>query len=442
MQTRTRKKTSLTYSHKRSKAKRVNEDNPWNVMELFAGVGGFKVALERANEKLGYKAFDVAWSSQWEPSTKRQHAVEVMQARWPKHAVSGVDISTVPTHSMPRVDVLVGGFPCQDYSVARTLNQAAGLIGKKGVLWWQIHRILRDLKPAYGIFENVDRLLKSPANQRGRDFAVMLASLAELGYIAEWRVINAADYGFPQKRRRVFITAYRKDSKIGQYVTDKGASAWLFKEGVLARALPVVPPTELVHEHVPLEGSLADITDTFNKARPGISPFHNAGVVLGREVITAKVTPHYDGPQHTLGDILIPECDVPSEYFIPKEQEPQWRFLKGAKSLKRTRKDGSKYTYDEGSMSFPDAVDGPARTIITGEGGSTPSRFKHVIRTKSGRLRRLVPIELERLNGFPDNHTQLEGITDAKRAFFMGNALVTGVVEKIAVSLATTHFEE
>ena len=100
----------------------------------------------------------------------------------------------------------------------------------------------------------------------------------------------------------------------------------------------------------------------------------------------------------------------------------------------RTTKEGYQYNYAEGSMVFPDALDKASRTIITGEGGKSPSRFKHVVHTAKG-LRRLTPIELERLNMFPDNHTKLNGITDAKRAFFMGNALVVGVVEKIGQAL-------
>ena len=84
-------------------------------------------------------------------------------------------------------------------------------------------------------------------------------------------------------------------------------------------------------------------------------------------------------------------------------------------------------------MAFPDNPDMPSRTIITGEGGASPSRFKHVVKTAGGRYRRLTPIELERLNMFPDNHTA--GASDMRRAFLMGNALVTGIVERIGVEL-------
>ena len=134
-----------------------------------------------------------------------------------------------------------------------------------------------------------------------------------------------------------------------------------------------------------------------------------------------------------LGDILIDEKDVPQEYFINPKDLPRWKYFKGAKKEMRKTPDGHVYNYSEGSMAFPDSVDKPARTIITGEGGSTPSRFKHVIKTKDGRYRRLTPLELERINMFPDEHTK--GVADVKRAFFMGNALVVGVVKKLGKAL-------
>ena len=104
------------------------------------------------------------------------------------------------------------------------------------------------------------------------------------------------------------------------------------------------------------------------------------------------------------------------------------------KDIDRVSSDGYVYKYAEGSMVFPDDLDQPSRTIITSEGGKSPSRFRHAIQTKDG-LRRLTPLELERLNMFPDNHTQFEGVTNSKRGFLMGNALVVGVVEKIGETL-------
>ena len=184
-------------------------------IDLFAGVGGFRLGLKKAPSM-----YKIVWSNQWEPSKKNQIASDIYEKRFGKKNHSNENLADVSTKDIPDFDLLCGGFPCQDYSVARTLSQAEGIKGKKGVLWWQIHRIIDEKKnkPAFLLLENVDRLLKSPANQRGKDFAIILASLADLGYIVEWRVINAAEYGMPQRRRRVFILGYRQDSKINKKI--------------------------------------------------------------------------------------------------------------------------------------------------------------------------------------------------------------------------------
>ena len=344
-----------------------------------------------------------------------------------------------------KFDLLVGGFPCQDYSVARTLNQAAGIHGKKGVLWWEIYKILDGYTPDYGLFENVDRLLKSPAKQRGRDFAVMLASLAKLKYDAEWRVINSAEYGFPQRRKRVFILVYRSGSPLAKAAA-KAKADWLTSSGILAQALPCVPKETLLtgpflHEHA-LTADLEIITKEFNKGHKVHTPFEDAGMLVDGTAYTLRTLPSYQktrSDKSTLGSILQENHEVPENYYVSNDQLKEWERLKGAKSLIRKKPDGIEYRYTEGKIAFPDLLDRPSRTIVTGEGGSTPSRFKHLI-LKDGRWRRLTPIELERLNGFPDNHTKLDGITDAKRAFFMGNALVTGIVARIGVALSKRIF--
>ena len=409
---------------------------PLKVAEMFAGVGGFRVGLERANHQAEKELFDVVWANQYEPTTKRQHAFEVYHSRWPNNGIhSNEDINHVDVESIPTFQLLVGGFPCQDYSVARTLNQAVGLVGKKGVLWWQIHRLLRERHPPFGIFENVDRLLKSPADQRGRDFGVMLASLADMGYVAEWRVINAAEYGMPTKRHRVFIVAYRNDTAPAQKLLSE-RNVWLTKCGVVARAFPVEKEMIVPKISFSIKGSLSEITDKFNFENPDTSPFKNTGLICGRDVLTIKTIPHYKGNQITLGDVILPDRQVDSSYVIPDGELKQWKYLKGAKSITRTKKNGIVYSYDEGPMSFPDSLDKPARTIITAEGGSTPSRFKHVVGMPNGHYRRLMPIELERINTFPDDHTKIGDISDNKRAFFMGNALVTEIVTRLGLSLA------
>lgn len=410
------------------------------VAELFAGVGGFRLGLEGYRGKSSTSSYEedfaspykVVWSNQWEPATKIQHASKIYELRFGSESHSNEDIALVKTDDIPDHDLLVGGFPCQDYSVARQLSQAAGIDGKKGVLWWQIHRILvekGDRKPNYLFLENVDRLINSPAKQRGRDFAIILASLSDLGYIVEWRVINAAEYGMPQRRRRTFIMAYHKNSPVAKNIKDP--LAWITSDGTIARAFEVEIKSNDFIFPLEINGDLVSLTENFNKGKNAASPFQNTGIMIDREVWTLKTKPNYEH-RTVLNDILQPLSEVPKEYFIDADSLDKWKYLKGAKKEPRKKSNGETFYYVEGPLPFPDPLDRPARTIITAEGGKTPSRFKHVV-LQDGQLRRLTPIELERANMFPDNHT-LEA-NDTKRAFFMGNALVVGVIELIGKQL-------
>lgn len=411
-------------------------DNKIKVVELFAGVGGFRVGLEGASD-----AYETIWNNQWEPSTIHQDASLVYRARFGSKGHCNKDINTVPSNEIPDHDLMVGGFPCQDYSVASTLSRSGGIEGKKGVLWWQIYRILDEKgenRPNYIFFENVDRLLGSPAKQRGRDFAIILASLADLGYIVEWRVINAADYGMPQRRRRTYIVGYHEDSHVADKVQE--LKDWVLYDGVMAKAFPFTAKDKSLSEFE-IEGTIKEVSDIFNKAGKE-SPFGNAGIMCNRFVYSVDAEAVYEGPTMTLGGNVIDESLVPEEFFIPNEEISKWEYEKGAKKIERTSKEGFKYTFSEGGMAFPDSLDKPSRTIITGEGGPSASRFKHVILTPSGRYRRLTPIELERLNMFPDNHTCHPDVSDGRRAFLMGNALVCGIVQQIGKSLYRFIYEK
>lgn len=401
-----------------------------NVIELFAGVGGFRLGLEGYNgysSTTNYKKpiksiFKTIWSNQWEPSTKIQHASKVYVERFGIDGHSNKDISTINVEEIPKHDMLVGGFPCQDYSVAKQLSKSQGIIGKKGVLWWDIHRIVSHHHPKYIFLENVDRLLKSPTNQRGRDFAIMIASLSDLDYCVEWRVINAAEYGFPQRRKRVFIVAYKND-----YTKSEDLVNIIERDGILPNAFPVTDINPLLVNKFEIKGDLAEITENFNVAK-NRSIFENGGVISKRIVCTYPVLPNYEGEYKTLGDILLPMNEIPDEFLVKTSDIDKWEYFKGSKKEERKKSNGDVFFYTEGPVIFPDPLDKPARTIITSEGGTTPSRFKIVVR-QDGVLRRLHPIELERINMFPDNHTS--SASDTKRAFFMGNALVVGVIERI-----------
>lgn len=406
------------------------------VVELFAGVGGFRIGLEGASD-----CYKTIWNNQWEPSTTHQDASIIYRARFGKEGHSNQDINLVKTNDIPDHDLLVGGFPCQDYSVASTLSKSGGIEGKKGVLWWQIYRIVNEKgekRPNYLFLENVDRIINSPATQRGRDFAIILASLANLGYIVEWRIINAADYGMPQRRRRTYIVAYKKNSVVANKVQDK--RDWVLFDGVLAKAFPFEQKyrTESIFD---IEGTIKEVSDNFNQGKKE-TPFGNAGIMIDRHVYSVDAIPYYEGPCQLLGDIIVDEEFVPEEFFISDEELPKWQYEKGAKKIHRVSKEGFEYDFSEGGMAFPDPLDRPSRTMITGEGGNAPSRFKHVIQTRSGRYRRLIPVELERLNMFPDNQTLHSEVSDGRRAFLMGNALVCGIVREVGKSLYRFIYDE
>jgi len=400
------------------------------VAEMFAGVGGFRVGLEgygNPGDALYMPPagdFRTVWANQWEPpgTEGRQFAWRCYESRFGAGSCVNRNIEDVLDDfeagicEIPDFDLLVGGFPCQDYSVSKPAPQAKGIEGKKGVLWWSIERMLRLKRPKYALLENVDRLLKSPTAQRGRDFAIMLSCLAQLGYTVEWKVVNAADFGFPQRRKRVYIFA-EHDSR------DDYA--------VIAKALPGLA------DEVPV--TVFDVQkDPFLTSRlfgnPKKSPFLSYGRMWNYQVVTYDVEPAFSGVHKTIRDILVPDSDVPGQYFISPESLERWEYLKGAKKEPRVAKNGHEYVYSEGPVAFPDDLDKPSRTILTSEGGSGPSRMKHVVRGESGRLRRLVPEELERLQGFPSGWTA--GMSDSRRAFCMGNALVVGIPHAIGLELA------
>ena len=406
------------------------------VIELFAGVGGFRVGLDRADSDF----FKTIWANQWEPATKVQHAAMVYEKNFGAGSVVNDDINQVKTEDIPNHDMLVGGFPCQDYSVATTLSNSKGIEGKKGVLWWSIYRILKekgDNRPEIVFLENVDRLLLSPASQRGRDFAIILECLNELGYIVEWRVINAAEYAMPQKRRRTYIVGYKKDGVIGKTFTKP--EDWLFRSGVFAKAFPVfieekLPALRTLKLSEKKKDRLLDITSEFN-GNNKLHPFENSGLMVDGIAYSVTTIPVCKDKPMTIRDIMVNPEEVPAEFYVPEEQIARWQYYKGAKREPRTKKNGVQYMYAEGGMEFPDSIDKPSRTIITSEGGKSPDRCRHVIQDQTGRLRRLVPVELERLNMFPSDHTKLEGVDNGKRAFLMGNALVCGIVTKVGEEL-------
>ena len=405
------------------------------VAELFAGVGGFRLGLEGTPPSYEGKPlppagdFTTVWANQWEPpgTQSKQFAWRCYEERFGTESCVNADIHELLTQMetgvapTPEIDMVVGGFPCQDYSVAKPLSQSAGIEGKKGVLWWDIYRFLHLTQPRYVVLENVDRLLSSPATRRGRDFGIILSCLYRLGFNIEWRIVNSAEYGFPQRRKRTFIVAERATT------TEENPA----EGNILGDAFPAKygEPNSFTIPNDPYE-----VTTTFPQ-HPR-SPFRAAGTMINGTVTTFDVSEIYDGKQETLGSVLTDEEDIPDEFFIDHDTLPKWGYAKGAKDEQRTNKTtGATYRYKEGAMAFPDPTDRPARTILTSEGGASVSRTKHVIETPNGLLRRLTPDELDALQGFPPGWTDTS-MTPNQRAFCMGNALVVGVVHRIGQRIA------
>ena len=397
------------------------------VIELFAGVGGFRVGLNDIHgfddngKAIENRDWKFVWANQWEPATTVQHAYDCYVTRFGNEC-SNEDISKVNSKDIPDHALLCGGFPCQDYSVARSLSKEKGIEGKKGVLFWDIARILKDKETPFFLLENVDRLLKSPSKQRGRDFGIMLRTLSDLGYNVEWRIINAADYGAAQRRRRIFIFGWKKTTKYNENIDYIGPKYLITQEGLFAKAFPInQEDSKYKYIDLSLYEDTVDMTKNFK------AEFENSGVMISGKVWTRKVTPIYE-ESITIAQIREKRKGL-DKYILTGEKLEKFEYLRGGKKILRTRPDGTEYYYSEGSMSEYDSLDLPGRTMLTSEG--SVNRSTHIIPDKeTGKLRLLTPIEAERLQSFPDDWTNT-GMPENRRYFMMGNALVTKVINRI-----------
>lgn len=402
------------------------------VIELFAGVGGFRVGLnnitsiDKNGKAIKNGSFEFVWANQWEPSTKTQHAFDCYNLRFPGENNSNLDISKVNKKDIPDHELLVGGFPCQDYSVAHTLSKSKGIEGKKGVLWWQINDILKAKKPPFILLENVDRLIKSPAKQRGRDFGIMLRCLIDQGYGLEWRIINAGETGHPQRRRRIFLFGFHKTTKYYRSLANINAEAILLKNGIFAKKFPVTKVSKI--KEINVKKNYKDLVAVSNKFK---ADFENSGLLYDGKIFTMKTT--ISNPTSIpLKDIVLTE-GVDKHYFLTAEQKAKYKYLRGSKKIPRVKPNGEKYNYSEGAMSPFDDLSLPGRTMLTSEG--TTNRSTHIIKDpKNNKLRILTPIECERLNQFPDNWTN-SGMPEKRRYFMMGNALVCGIINKLGTEI-------
>lgn len=398
------------------------------ICELFAGVGGFRLGMERLNT-----GWQTTWFSQWEPEKVNQwahdcyvgHFGDLVDMRGEYH--TGEDIALMEKEYIPNHNLLVGGFPCQDYSVAHILATSHGIEGKKGVLWWQIRDTIIAKKPAFCIFENVDRLLKSPASQRGRDFGIILACLAQQNYSVEWRVVNAAFYGAAQRRRRTFIFAYRNNTVYGHAMRQMEVEDIILQKGLMAQAFPVVQEINVVKGNF---GAYMTDDDIIRISDEFAFSFEKAGYMHEGRIYTCDVEENEVEPI-LMREIL--ERNVPEEFYITEDKMQKWIYQKGAKKIPRKTKDGHEYVFSEGPVAFPDSWDKPGRTMLTSE--STLNRSTHVVADPgTGRLRLITPVEAERLQGFDDGWTN-SGMPKRMRYFCMGNALVVPMITRMGAVL-------
>lgn len=457
------------------------------VCELFAGVGGFRCGLnsiKKLSDVDKEEKWKTVWFSQWEPGKKKQWAHDCYVNRFGTaldfagNDTTNIDIAQVNKENIPEHNLLVGGFPCQDYSVARGLSGEQGIKGKKGVLWWSIRDVIKAKKPSFILLENVDRLLKSPSKQRGRDFGIMLACLQAEGYNVEWRVINAAEYGAVQRRRRTFVFAYKNDTNYAKsiyknikYDLKDGTKntvpiiELMQKYGFFAKGFPIKDIQEKSLSTIKLPSDIYEVSEKFQFT------FENSGYMTDSIIYTCKTQP-IDIKPMVIHDILQDNSILPvDEHFyipeerlyyttpdvrysdetnsdLPGEQRRTWQYLKGGKKRLRTSANGHQYIFSEGPISMVDEWDKPARTMLTSE--SSFNRSTHIVRDlATGRIRLLTPVETERIQGFPDDWTK-ECLVDGKivampekmRYFCMGNALVVDMIRIMEKRLSEIFDQE
>jgi len=357
-----------------------------HVGEMFAGVGGFRLGLEGPPSKdwetefLKFEetGFKIVWSNQWEPGSSKQWASTIYTERFGEEGHDGGDLhnftkSVEATHQIPQLDLLVGGFPCQDYSVARTVSGELGIQGEKGKLWTPIWQIIRRShaggnreRPKIVLLENVPRLLNSPVKARGLNFERIIRRLLSMGYDVEWRVINADDYGFPQKRSRVFILAYRtpghgvyknsnsKTNRSGSFGIRKKSikklEEWISGNNQNKRdsKLHVGPFGSAFPCDVEIYSERREIPNPEELIGCKKSPFGQAGYAWeGRfgkrrwvkQFCSWKAISIKEEPR-TIRDIMVQkgEADYDKSYEVDKTELKKWKYEKGEKREFRIRK--------------------------------------------------------------------------------------------------------
>jgi DNA (cytosine-5)-methyltransferase 1 len=366
---------------------------------LFAGIGGFDLGFERAG-------MECAWQVEID-----KDASSVLNHHWP-------DVPTIKdvrnvTGQSPTVDLICGGFPCQDVSVA---GKRAGLAGKRSGLWFEFHRILSELTPRWVVVENVPGLLSSNG---GADFAVILRGLVELGYGVAWRILDAQYFGVAQRRRRVFI--------VGSLGDGRAAEVLFEREGLPG---DIAPRREAGSELA------RDVAASLRGRGKG------TGTRIDNETQDSKLVvfePRFARNGRGAPDTIAPPLKAQSGQTGKGDGAPVLAFVQNTRDEVRLMNGDGQITgalSAQPGMKQQSYISLPmSARVETGETVSTldsqsgenrgGSEGKKVL-THSG-VRRLTPTECERLQGFPDGWT--DGQSDSKRYRQLGNAVAVPVAE-------------
>lgn len=328
-------------------------------ISLFSGIGGFDLAFERAG---------IQTVAQVECD---KNCLKLLADKFP-HALRFDDVCTVGKHNLPEADVICGGFPCQDLSIA---GKRAGLAGERSGLFFEFSRIVDERRPSYVIWENVPGLLNS---DNGRDMLRVVSEFQRIGYCGAWRTLDAQHFGVAQRRRRVFGCFARRD--IGAM---RCAEVLSIAEGLRGHPTPCRDKGKR---------TTYDIAPCIGASGRG---FERAGDTRGQDCVIPELARtltarHDSSPCHDRGMNVIPE-------LAGCLQEPN----------------GGMYVREN-----PGIV-----SAITGAQSET-------FPVQQMAVRRLTPTECERLQGFPDGWT--EGFSDSVRYQMLGNAVAVPVVEWIA----------
>jgi len=317
-------------------------------LSLFSGIGGMDLGFDRAG---------MVCAGQVEIDN---YCRRVLAKHWPD-VPRMADINEVNGDEFGAVDVICGGFPCQDVSVA---GRRAGLAGERSGLWYEFHRIIDRVKPGIVVIENVPGLLSSNG---GRDFAAVLCGLVECGYGVAWRVLDAQYFGVPQRRRRVFIVGSLGDGRAAEILFEREGGGGDSPKGRQAGA-------ELAYS------LRADASRSGDKGDGGINT------------------------------TMIPVC---------------------ATLNSGGNNGGFRTEPGEHLVAIPLRAEGHDAS----EDGTGRQNYA----TCPNGVRRLTPVECERLQGFPDGHT--EGQSDSARYRQLGNAVAVPVAEWLGRHIVAAEME-